>query len=90
MSHFSTLAELRMKLAEKGDPRVSDCIELRLQRLIDALEGAWQRAETEIDFGTYTDKHEDMRNLADVQKQLEDAARAIEAACRTRLSYYLW
>ena len=88
MSHFSTLAELRVKLAEKADPRLSDCIELRLQSLIDALEGAWQRAETEIDFGTYTDKHEDMRNLARVQKHLEETARAIEAVCRQRLDYY--
>jgi hypothetical protein len=88
MSHFSTLADLRVKLAEKADPRLSDSIELRLQGLIDALEGAWQRAETEIDFGTYSDKHEDMRNLARVQQQLEEAARAVTAACRQRLDYY--
>jgi len=31
-----------------------------------------------------------MRNLAGLQKQLEEAARTIESACQHRLSNYLW
>jgi hypothetical protein len=67
-----------------------ESVEARLVALIDAVEIAWQRAATEYDWGTYSDRHEDMRNLTGLQKQLEEAARTIESACRHRLSNYLW
>jgi hypothetical protein len=90
MRHFAELESLRAKLLERSDARAGETAEKQLAGLIDALEAAWRRAETEIDFGTYSDKHEDMRNLGMVQKHLEEAATAVEAACRQRLTYYRW
>ncbi len=88
--HFPELQALRQRLVEKSAGGGLASIEGCLAGLIDALEAAWQRAETEIDFGSYSDKHADMQNLAVVQTHLEETARALDAACRERLSYYRW
>jgi hypothetical protein len=90
MSRFSNLEALRARLMEKTRFGGPEAVEARLAGLIDALEAAWQRAETEIEFGTYTDNHADMQNLALVKEHLETVARSVEAACNHRLSYYRW
>ena len=88
--HFAELPALRVRLVEKSGHGGHESVEARLVALIDAVEATWQRAETEYDWGTYSDKHADMQNLAGLQKQIEETARTIEAACRHRLSYYRW
>jgi hypothetical protein len=90
--HFVELESLRTSLIEKcGRVGVGhESVEVRHVALIDAVEATWQRAKTEYEWGTYSDKHADMQNLAGLQKQLEETARTIEAACRHRLSYYRW
>ena len=62
--HFGELEDLRVRLVEKSVHDGPESIEAQLAALVDVLESAWQRAETQIDWDTYTDKHADMQNLA--------------------------
>jgi hypothetical protein len=88
MNLSNDLVALRGQLVGQARADPAPNIESRLIALIDALEAAWQRAEQESDWGSYSDKHADMANLAGIQQHLEQAGVAIAAASRHRLAYY--
>jgi hypothetical protein len=87
--HFTKLRPLQarlLKIHQRGPH--PETVESTLVDLVESLEKAHFRARFELFIGENFDNNSDIRNLRQVQRELESIGESLEKACAIRNSFY--